>query len=466
MCVMKKAKDPAKIEKEIAKRQKQLNKREGKSYYFYLFFIIGIVYITDEVASAIASFMQQDIAKDIASLETLNKITFLSFPLMALGVIYKPLADRFGRKPFLILNTFGMCMGLMIVYLTHNLAGYIAGTVLTQFFITHDMQVVYIMESAPDKHRAKIYSSIKCVAMLGVTLIPLLRKTMMHSTSEWRNVFLVPALLGIAVSATAIFLAKETDAFNIARINELRGTAKDVEEKSSGGGIINALKFGFRHKQTKWLFLALVFCETGFIFTLDYQSIMTFGFVDNAMAQGLFTNIEAASESILMNEITTALFFYPIGCAISQLIPGFISDKKGRRYSAIAMSASAVVLFLGFWLGAEKGLPPQIVGFLCGGSVGTFWANIDTISLMEGESTPTELRSSMLSAIYLPLGLGIGFSFGMSFLFMQLFSEQAIGIISLCLTVPGLLADFFILSLKVKETAGVDLKEIDGSEYD
>ena len=49
---------------------------------------------------------------------------------------------------------------------------------------------------------------------------------------------------------------------------------------------------------------------------------------------------------------------------------------------------------------------------------------------------------------------------------MKLFSEQAIGIISLCLTVPGLLADFFILSLKVKETAGVDLKKIDGSEFD
>ena len=109
---MKKDKDPVKIEKEIAKRQKQLDKREGKRYYFYLFFIISIVYITDEVASAIASFMQQDIAKDIASLETLNKITLLSFPLMALGVVYKPLADRFGRKPFLILNTFGMCFGL------------------------------------------------------------------------------------------------------------------------------------------------------------------------------------------------------------------------------------------------------------------------------------------------------------------------------------------------------------------
>ena len=288
----------------------------------------------------------------------------------------------------------------------------------------------------------------------------------MHSTSEWRNVFLVPAVLGMAVSIAAIFLAKETDAFNIARINELKGIAKTEEGNASGGGIINALKFGFRHKQTKWLFLALVFCETGFIFTLDYQSIMTFGFVKNAMAQGLFADMETASESILMNEITTALFFYPIGCALSQLIPGFISDKKGRRFSAIAMSASAVVLFLGFWLGAEKGLPPQLVGFLCGGSVGTFWANIDTISLMEGESTPTELRSSMLSAIYIPLGLGIGFSFGVSFLFMRLFGEQAIGMISLCLTVPGLLADFFILSLKVKETAGVDLKEIDGSEFD
>lgn len=461
----------SKAEKEIARRQKQLNKSGNKSYFFYLFFIISIIYITDEVASAIGTFMKTEIANDLmakfgeASVGKLNIITVLSFPIMALGVLYKPLADRFGRKPFLVLNTFGMCLGLLAIYLTNSLAGYIAGSIMTQFFITHDMQVVYIMESAPAKHRAKIYSSIKCVAMLGVLFIPLLRKMLLENTAQWRRVYLAPALVGIAVSFVAAFLARETNAFNAERIRILKGGAEEKNE-TENGGIIKALKYGFKHKQIKWLFLALLFSETGFILTNDYQAIMTYGFANTAINSGLFATLKEATESVGVNEVTTALFFYPIGCAVSQLIPGFISDKKGRRISAIAMSASALVLFLGFWLGAEHGMDPRIVGFLCGGSVGTFWANIDTISLMAGESTPTGIRSSMLSAIYLPLGIGIGISFGVSLPLEQILGNSKIGIIAFALAIPGLLADFLILTSKVKETTGIDLAEVDGSEFE
>ncbi|MCQ2477248.1 MAG: MFS transporter [Clostridia bacterium] len=460
-----------KIDKEIAKRQKQLGKSGAKYYFFYLFFIISIIYITDEVASALGTFMKTEIANDLmakygeASVGKLNIITVLSFPIMALGVLYKPLADRFGRKPFLVLNTFGMCLGLLVIYLTKSLTGYIIGSVLTQFFITHDMQVVYIMESAPPKHRAKIYSSIKCIAMLGVLFIPMLRKFLLENTSQWRRVYLAPALIGMAVSFVAIFLARETDAFNSERIKTLKGQSNEKSD-TENGGIIKALRYGFKHKQIRWLFLALVFSETGYILTNDYQAIMTYGFANTALNNGLFDTLKQAAESVGVNEVTTALFFYPIGCAISQLIPGFISDKKGRRVSAIAMSASALVLFLCFWLGAEHGMAPQLVGFLCGGSVGTFWANIDTISLMAGESTPTGIRSSMLSAIYLPLGIGIGVSFGISLPLESILGNSKIGIIAFALAIPGLLADFLILTSRVKETNGIDLKNVDGTEFE
>lgn len=467
----KQAKIDERRRKEIAKREAQLSAPRGKGYLFYLFFIICLIYITDEVASAIGTLLKTEIANDMlakygeSSVGMLNIFMSVTAPVAALGVIYKPLADKFGRKPFLLINTFGMCLGLVIIYATESIAGYLIGATLVQFFITHDMQVVYIMESAPDKHRAKIYSAIKCIAMLGVLLIPILRKTLMHTTSQWRRIYIIPAVIGFVVCLVALLLAKETDAFNRARINYLKGNTEE-NGTDSDGGMIASLKFMFQHKQLKWLFLALIFCETGFILTTDYEVIMTYGYANRFLEQGLFTSLEQAVESVGVDQITTALFLYPVGCAISQLFPGFISDKFGRKQSAVSMSVAAMVCFLVFWLGSRYGLDPRIVGFFCGASVGFFWANIDTICLITGESTPTALRSSILSITYIPLGIGIGISYGVSALMMASRGNSIVGIVSLCLAVPGLFADFLILTMKVRDTKGVDLTKVKGDEWD
>lgn len=68
----------------------------------------------------------------------------------------------------------------------------------------------YSEYSAPPKHRAKIFSFVKCVSTLGLMLVPLLRRTFMTDASEWRMVYLVPAILGIIVSFIALISLRET----------------------------------------------------------------------------------------------------------------------------------------------------------------------------------------------------------------------------------------------------------------
>ena len=86
----------------------------------------------------------------------LDIVSFIAIPFQALSIFYKPLSDRFGRKIFLVINTLGMSLGMLMIALSHNLALYVVGAVIIFFFVPHDMQVVYVMESAPAKHRAKI----------------------------------------------------------------------------------------------------------------------------------------------------------------------------------------------------------------------------------------------------------------------------------------------------------------------
>ena len=458
-------------QREIARRQQQLSRPRSKLYLPYLVLIISLVYITDEIASQIATLMKTEIANDMlsrfgqSSVGALEILSMISVPFLALGIVYKPLSDRFGRKPFLVINTFGMSAGLLIVYLSRSIPMYVVGACVVQFFVPHDMQAVYIMEVAPDKHRAKLHSVVKCAAMLGVMVIPLLRRMLMHSTAQWRRVYLVPAVVGAATAFAALLLAKETDAFNRSRINFLRGNV-EANGTAAEGGILPALRFIWKHKQLRWLFIALACSETGYMLTIDYEVIMTYGYAQHFMHSGLFMTLEDAVESVGVHEITTALFLFPVGCALGQLIPGFIADRRSRKTAALVSSLISVALFLGFMLGASWGAPPYPVGFLAGACIGFFWSNLDILLMMAGESSPTALRSSILAASNLAMGLGIGAAYGITLPLLTILGNASAGVVILCTAIPGLAVAFTILALKTHDTRGVNLSAVRGDEWD
>ena len=80
------------------------------------------------------------------------------------------------------------------------------------------MQAVYIYESTPAKHRAKIYSIIKGMATLGMFLIPFLRNLFITETDQsgWRFVYIIPGIIGLAVSIAALFLVRESPSWRAA----------------------------------------------------------------------------------------------------------------------------------------------------------------------------------------------------------------------------------------------------------
>ncbi|MBR6780211.1 MAG: MFS transporter, partial [Clostridia bacterium] len=174
---MGKAKTPEQLRKLSAKREKEIQKWErekmrpkSNGYLVYLVFIISLIYITDEVASQIGTLMKTEIANDLfakygeSSVGLLDILSMVVVPFQALAIFYKPLADRFGRKTFLLINTFGMSVAMLTIFLSQNVFMYFFGACLIMFFIPHDMHVVYIMESSPAKSRAITYSVIKFFA--------------------------------------------------------------------------------------------------------------------------------------------------------------------------------------------------------------------------------------------------------------------------------------------------------------
>ena len=456
----------AREERELLRRKKQLAKKKPAGYLIYLLVVLSIVYIVDEVTSAMGTSMQSEVVTEFFVLgkgmefnSGLAAFTAMSAPLYSMMILmpfYKSLADRFGRKLFLVINTVGMGIGMGICMNAVGPLSYLFGMLVINFVMYNDMQVMYVMECAPEKHRAKLTSLTKAVALLGVTTIPILRDAFMGDDgSQWRKVFLIPAIVAVVVGLAAILLMDETPVFLARRVaylemsDEERAAKAAAEQRSAEeekGGVGKALKFILKHRQIR----AVALCAMVFMFSTGvtgyYESIMKTGGMSTA-------------------QVTRAMYYIPFVNALMTAAGGFITDALGRKKSAIALSSLAFVGLTLFVLASNFGLSPAVVGISYGFFIGGLWSVSDMLCLIiAGESSPTHLRASVLGRMSLLVVIG---SMGSSIAIMvgMLFVES-IGLLSLCVCCPFMPAALAILIAKVHETKDVDLSTVTGAEWD
>lgn len=453
--------------KELVRRERQLNARSNRFYLIYLFMILALIYITDEIASTISIQFQTNIITEFfvekmgmeygEGLSIFSGLGFITYPVTVLIIFYRPLADRFGRKPFLIVNTLCMGLGLFLIYLSENIYVYMIGSTLMSFMVSHDMQCVYILECSNEKNRARNYALVKAVAILGTLLIPLLRDTLMQNVGErWHLVYLVPALIGFLMSLFALVFARETNAFLVKRISYLRTPVEEREKQSreereanAQGGILNAVKFAFKHRQLRFLIVACCFFYLASLATSTYSTVM--------------------SQSAGMSEadITAALYLYPVGNALFTFLAGMVSDKFGRKITIIALSGCALLCYSMFIMSGMLGWTPYATGFAIGGFMGSYWGAGDTIGgIMFSESSPTNLRSSVTVINTLLNGIMGGLATIVTMILLPVIPESMFGYMYLGLTIPGLIGAILIMWKFVGETRGIDLKKVTGTEWD
>ena len=464
---LKKEKLEMKKIKEIARRKAQLEKPKPKGYFWYLMVVLSLVYITDEVASQIMVQNQSNIVNEFfvqnmgldygTGLSYYQLLTFISIPVMLLTLIYKPLSDKMGRKPFLVINTALMGAGMFIIFLSQNIWVYFIGMTVITFFIMHDMHCVYILETAPENRRGTLYSISKCVVVLGTLFIPLMRTIFMkNDSSKWHLVFLVPALFAFVIAFIALLCARETDAFLIKRIEMLEMSDEEKERikkedaaKAAQGGIITAFKFSFTHRQLRNLLI------TSFLFTIA------------SIATSTYNTVLSESYGLSETQITTVLFFYPFGNAFFTLISGFFSDRLGRKQASVIMSVCAIASYILMLVGLICAFPNWLIGLFIGAFVGAYWSAGDTVGgIMHAESAPTNLRSSVTTVQFIISNIG-GLLGQLAAMILQTFiATSAFGIMYTLIAVPSMALALIVLVKNVGETRGLDLKEVTGAEWD
>lgn len=463
---MKTAEKIIKSEKrELARFQKMQNRSSGGKYFFVLLILIAIVNILDEVTSNLTVTVQSSFVTEFFvnnpfmgkyytyedGLAFHSGIGVFTYVLGIFTPFYKALADKWGRKPLFVLSTLGMAAGLLVIHLSSSYIMFLVGFAIISFFMGHDIQIIYILEEAPDRHRAKIYSFLKSFGILGVILIPTLRDILMgDDATKWRDIFLVPAIIGFSASLLVILFAKDTKVFirerteYLSRSYEERLAEKALkkqqkEAQRNQSGVFNGVKYIFANKDTKMLIIAHI------IFDAAMPAIALY-FESSMHRAGMSTS-----------DITKALFMVPVIYASITFLSGFIADKAGRKATVTGFSVTCVVGYILFVVGILNGWNPYLIGSFAGLYQGSYWIGRDYMNVMMTEKVPTDIRASVVGAegLLVIIGLAVGYV-------STIIGMTVMPIWGACLAVsiPTVTVAAIMFTLKVKETKGANLDEI------
>lgn len=446
---------------ELKKWKMQAAKPTTAHYLIILVVIVALVYIVDELTSNITSTVQSSVVNDFfvskgvdfnTGLSNMSLMMMPAYVFYFILPFYKSLADKLGRKLFLVLNTLGMALGMFTIWISPNIYTYILGCLIIRFFIPNDMQVMYIMEAAPEQHRAKLCSVTKAFGYVGVSCIPVLRLVMMNNdAARWREIFIIPVIMGVAVSILCVIFVKESPVFLSQRIHYLEGELEPDgdtadKNKTQKSGVFYAIRFIFTHKQLRYIAICAFVFACSIAVTGFYESIMTTSGMDTAA-------------------VTQALFIFPLMNALFTLIGGFLTDRLGRKRSLAVLAVISMVMLALFILSAGQGWNAYLVGGCYGIFVGCFWSVSDLLFLIfPGESTPTELRASVLGTLSLILFAGSILSMLIVSLAMRFVTS--LGLLCMAVSVPFILLSLLLVLFKVRETKGVNMETITGEEWE
>ena len=451
--------NPEYLKLELKKWKIKSKERKPKIYFLYFIFILCLAYVVDEVATNINLIMENEVLETFFKTgpSTYNLDQYVILTTLCSGAsfftfFYKAYADKIGRKPILVLNIIGLGLGMFVLFLARNIIVYSIGLLIISFFAPCDMQVVYILETASDKHRAFWLTLSKAVGVIGIASVPLLRDWAMPK--GWNFVFLIPAIAGVLVGILALFFVKESDVYMKNRMIYLRKKVKQLthpelpKEKEtiadSQGGIIHAIKYMIFDKSLVWLFIV------GIVFSIS------------AIAVSNYTIIMSPAQDIGMSDdmIKKALLVYPFVYALFEVLVGVISDKFGRKNAIIFSGACTCLGFLCFVVGAKTNWVSYVTGVSLGLFIGGYYSSIDVFNIICAEKSPTNLRSSIMSVISVSFSIGSTIGTLSLLLFNNIIKDLDIGFFTLILIIPTLFVGLLILINKMPETKNSQMFKI------
>lgn len=395
-------KDIAKIEArdkiELAKWEKEAARPKIGGYAVIMLVIMCLVRMIDEFASSSGNSVQTAIVNEFyvvgmgmtmeEGLSAFGLVNTATLFVAVFTLFFISLIDTYGRKKILIISVLGMSLGLFICYISTNIAMHVVGRCVLFFFTSTDIHQIYIMEVAPSDKRATYVTWTAAIGCVGTMLIAAARAAFtVNGELIWRNVYLVPALVGFLAVVLIIIFGRETNSFLKLRCEYLSKTyeqrQREAEEAKAQKkldakttGVKAGFKYLFKDKTARRIFLITL--PNGlamFAFSYYYEAIMS-------------------QAGMSVGEVNQALFVYPLAMAVIAYFAGIFADKLGRRPSCTILAVLALLFLTLFIVSAERGWNPYLVGLFFGIALSSYYRFGDILGLTLNEVLPASIRGS------------------------------------------------------------------------
>lgn len=421
------------------------------SYMYYAAAVFGIVNLLDIFSSNAGPlvksyvieefFISQGIDQNVAYSQY-GLIGIAGIPLMLLAFSLRTVADKYGRKPALIINVVGMTIGAALILFSTNFLTFMIGNFFGNFFLAADIQLLMITEESPNEKRASFLAFARIIGLIGAMGVPFMKGLVLTSEeANWRLIYYLPLGIGIIASLIVIFTLKESSVYlTMKRKQEVLG-----EEANSKKGKQSKKLFKQAFK-TKGIKIILITALVGGLGTLGGMADREF------MEPFLRLTMELSVEQINL------VYYLRYGSSmVLGLVMGIIRDKMGRKIGLITTLVIQCI-FLGlFFLFINMGM--IIIAGLCYGLfIYAIFMNSVTAGLIVNELTPTKTRGTMTIITGLIM-------FGFMIIWMILQSILVLWVnfqwLMVIATIPFSLLGIYLTIKNVPETKGVDLTALD-----
>ncbi len=418
-----------------------------KKYTYYTLFILGLMNIIDIFTSnagpLVASFVVDEffISRGVPENEA-YAIYGASMALLSLffilGLAVRFIADRYGRRPALIINIIGMTLGAIITIISQDFLTFYIGAILGAVFLTADIQMLLMNEECPPEKRSQFVTSVMIMGLLGALLVIFMRFLFMSGANpNWRVLYFLTFIGGIIVTILAIFTLKESSIYLTMKARKAANPEKFPEKES----FAKSMKSVFKLNNFRTIVMILI--------------VSILGVVGGMVARSYWEPF--MSQNFTFNEVNIIYIIrYLISIPFGIMI-GRINDKIGRKAGLYTTLICAPVFLILCLLTISLG-NVIITGLFYGLFIYSIWLTPTTTGTMVNELTPTQYRGtvsifSLLFAYVLIAAFVIFFSIMVLWL-----SFETVFIIS---TVPGCLVALIIVIKKLPETKATDLTKVE-----